>query len=89
MAELKPDAFIVSSIGVINMAKEVAPNIPIHLSTQANVLNVLDAKAYFDMGVNRIIVAREISLSDCKAIKQAVTRFRVRDICAWFNVFCI
>ncbi len=38
MAELKPDAFIVSSIGVINMAKEVAPNIPIHLSTQANVL---------------------------------------------------
>ncbi len=70
MAELKPDAFIVSSIGVINMAKEVAPNIPIHLSTQANVLNVLDAKAYFDMGVNRIIVAREISLSDCKAIKQ-------------------
>jgi putative protease len=70
MAELKPDAFIVSSIGVINMVKEIAPHIPIHLSTQANVLNVMDAKAYFDMGVSRIIVAREISLSDCKAIKK-------------------
>jgi len=48
--------------------------IPNPLSNQANVLNVLDAKAYFDMGVNRIIVAREISLSDCKAIKPGVTR---------------
>jgi len=43
--------------------KQVAPNIPIHLSTQANVLNVLDAKAYFDMGVNRIIVGQGAGLS--------------------------
>ncbi len=70
MAELRPDAFIVSSLGLIDMVREVAPDIPIHLSTQANVLNVLDAKAYFNMGVSRIIVAREISLNDCRAIKE-------------------
>ncbi len=72
MAELKPDAFIVSSAGVVKMAREIAPNIPIHLSTQANVMNVLDAQVYYDMGVERIIVAREISLRDCEAIKREI-----------------
>ncbi len=72
MAELKPDAFIVSSPGVVKMAREIAPNIPIHLSTQANVMNVLDAQVYYDMGVERIIVAREISLRDCEAIKREI-----------------
>ena len=72
MAELNPDAFIVSSVGVIKMAREIAPNIPIHLSTQANVMNVLDAQVYYDMGVERIIVAREISLRDCEAIKREI-----------------
>jgi putative protease len=72
MAELKPDAFIVSSAGVVKMARRVAPNIPVHLSTQANVMNVLDAEVYYDMGVERIIVAREISLKDCEAIKRVI-----------------
>ncbi len=72
MAELKPDALIVSSPGVVQMARKVAPQIPIHLSTQANVMNVLDAQVYYDMGVERIIVAREISLKDCEAIKKSI-----------------
>jgi len=72
MAELKPDALIVSSPGVVAMARKVAPQIPIHLSTQANVMNVLDAQVYYDMGVERIIVAREISLKDCEAIKKVL-----------------
>ena len=72
MAELKPDALIVASPGVVQMARRVAPQIPIHLSTQANVMNVLDAQVYYDMGVERIIVAREISLKDCEAIKRVI-----------------
>jgi len=72
IAELKPDALIVSSPGVVKMARKIAPQIPIHLSTQANVMNVLDAEVYYDMGVERIIVAREISLKDCEAIKKAI-----------------
>ncbi len=72
MAELNPDALIVSSPGIVKMAREIAPHIPIHLSTQANVMNVLDAQVYYDMGVERIIVAREISLKDCEIIKQAI-----------------
>ncbi len=72
IAELKPDALIVSSPGVVAMARKIAPDIPIHLSTQANVMNVLDAQVYYDMGVERIIVAREISLKDCEAIKKVL-----------------
>ena len=72
MAELNPDAFIISSPGVVKMAKAIAPDIPIHLSTQANVMNSYDAQVYYDMGVKRIIAAREISLKDCEAIKKAI-----------------
>ncbi|HIP18784.1 MAG TPA: U32 family peptidase [Sulfurovum sp.] len=72
IAELKPDALIVSSPGVVKLAAEIAPDIPIHLSTQANVMNALDAQVYYDLGVKRIIVAREISLKDCEAIKKVI-----------------
>ncbi|MEJ2469062.1 MAG: U32 family peptidase, partial [Campylobacterales bacterium] len=50
MAELEPDAFIVATPGVLQLAHKLAPQIPLHLSTQANVMNVLDAKVYYDMG---------------------------------------
>ena len=70
MAELKPDAFIVATPGVLKLCHELAPDMPLHLSTQANVMNVLDAQVYHDMGATRIITAREISLKDLVAIKK-------------------
>ncbi|UFS62955.1 U32 family peptidase [Sulfurimonas sp. HSL-3221] len=69
MAALEPDAFIVATPGVLQLAHKLAPQIPLHLSTQANVMNVLDAKVYYEMGARRIIAAREISLKDLKQIK--------------------
>jgi putative protease len=70
MRDLQPDAFIVSTPGVVKLSREVAPDMPIHLSTQANVLNYLDASFYYDQGVSRIITAREISLKDLEEIKK-------------------
>ncbi len=70
MAELKPDAFIVATPGVLKLCHQLAPQIPLHLSTQANVMNVLDAQVYADMGATRIITAREISLKDLVQIKK-------------------
>ena len=70
MAELKPDAFIVATPGVLKLCNQLAPDIPLHLSTQANVMNVLDAQVYVDMGATRIITAREISLKDLVEIKK-------------------
>ena len=70
MADLGPDAFIVATPGVLNLCHELVPHMPLHLSTQANVMNVLDAKIYYDMGATRIITAREISLKDLVEIKK-------------------
>lgn len=70
MAELEPDGFIVAAPGVVRLCREIAPQIDIHLSTQANVLNYLDAQVFWDMGVKRIVVAREISLKDVVEIKK-------------------
>jgi U32 family peptidase len=77
MSELSPDAFIVASAGIVKMANKIAPHIPIHLSTQANVMNALDAQVYYDMGVKRIIAAREISLKDCEAIKSVLPELEI------------
>ena len=72
MADLKPDAFIIAAPGVLKLSKSIAPQIPIHLSTQANVLNVLDAQVFYEMGVKRIVAARELSLKDAIEIKKAL-----------------
>jgi putative protease len=72
MAAMRPDAFIVATPGVVKLARELAPEIPLHLSTQANVLNYLDAQVYWDLGVKRIVAAREIGLKDLALIKQHV-----------------
>ena len=72
MGELKPDAFIVATPGVLKLCHDLVPDMPLHLSTQANVMNVLDAQIYHEMGATRIITAREISLRDLKEIKAAL-----------------
>lgn len=70
MAAHGPDAIIVATPGVLKLCSELVPGMPLHLSTQANVLNVLDAKVYHEMGATRIIAAREISLKDLIEIKK-------------------
>jgi putative protease len=77
MAALKPDAFIVAAPGVVRLCREIAPEIDIHLSTQANVLNYLDAQVFWDMGVKRIVVAREISLKDVIQIKKHLPEMEI------------
>ena len=72
MGELKPDAFIVATPGVLKLCHDLVPHMSLHLSTQANVMNVLDAQVYYDMGATRIITAREISLKDLVEIKKAL-----------------
>ncbi len=56
------DAIIVSDIGAIAEIKEKCPEMEIHLSTQANCMNYKAAEVYYNMGVKRIVLARELSL---------------------------
>lgn len=77
IANMNPDAIIVSTPGVIKLSRQIAPQIPIHLSTQANVLNYLDAEVYYELGVERIIAAREISLKDLIKIKEHLPKLEL------------
>jgi putative protease len=63
---------IMTDPGSIAYAREIAPEIPIHLSTQANTTNLKSAKFWQDTGVKRIIVARELSLKEITEIKENV-----------------
>ena len=63
------DGFIISDIGIFDIIKDSFPEAEIHLSTQANCINSLSAKAYSKMGFNRIILGRETPLSDIKKIR--------------------
>lgn len=64
--EIRPDAIIVSDIGVMALAKQYAPNVDIHISTQANATNYLSVRQYYEMGATRVILARELSLEEIK-----------------------
>ncbi len=70
----KPDALIISDPGVMQMAKQYAPDIPIHVSTQANVTNWQAVKFWADQGVERVILGREVTLEEIKEIHKRVPK---------------
>ena len=72
LSTIKPDALIISDPGVFEMARQFAPNIPIHISTQANVTSWSSAKFWAKMGALRIILARELSLNEIKKMHEKV-----------------
>jgi putative protease len=64
------DAVIVSDPAAVRIAKKVAPNLKIHLSTQANTTNWVSCDFWHDHGVSRIILARELGLNEIEEIRQ-------------------
>ncbi|MBR4270611.1 MAG: U32 family peptidase [Clostridia bacterium] len=69
LAKSGADALIVSDAGVMSLIKQVEPNMAIHLSTQACASNKYSAKFWADAGAKRIILARELSLTEIKEIR--------------------
>lgn len=70
LEEIKVDAIIVSDLAVINMINENNINLEMHLSTQASTLNSYSATFWKNLNVKRIVLAREASKDDIKAIKE-------------------
>ena len=70
LAQLGVDAVIVADLGVMQVVKRVAPDLDIHISTQANITNSETAKFYASLGAKRIILARELSLDEIKNIRK-------------------
>lgn len=72
-AALKPDALIMSDPGLIAMVREKHPEVPIHLSVQANVMNWQGVKFWHEqMGVERVILSRELQVNEIKEIRDRV-----------------
>ncbi len=72
ISEAKADAIIVSDPGIMQMAKELAPDLNIHISTQSSVLNSKTAMFWYKQGATRIILARELSLEEIKSLRQSL-----------------
>ncbi len=70
VVDLKPDALIMSDPGLIMMARENFPDMPIHLSVQANTINYASVKFWEKMGLKRVILSRELSLEEIEEIRQ-------------------
>lgn len=66
------DAVLITDIGLIDLCKEVAPGLSIHLSTQANTLNKYSVKAWQNYGLKRVVLARELSLGEVGEIHSFV-----------------
>lgn len=72
---LKPDGIIVSDIGIMALAKKYAPDVDLHISTQANTTNLTSALAYTElMGATRVVLARELTLDEITEIAKGLNK---------------
>ncbi len=72
LSEYKADGVIVTDIGVLECVKKYAPDLEIHISTQANITNYQTANAFYNMGAKRVVLARELTLEEIKEIRKNI-----------------
>ncbi|MDD6811938.1 MAG: U32 family peptidase [Lachnospiraceae bacterium] len=72
LKEMKPDALIIADPGMFTLAKEICPEIDIHISTQANNTNYMTYLFWYKQGAKRVVSARELSLREIKEIREHI-----------------
>jgi putative protease len=72
IAKIAPDALIIADVGVLSLAKKYAPDIEIHISTQANAVSSAACRAWYELGAKRVVLARELTLEKIKEIRRNV-----------------
>lgn len=72
LRDIGVDAILIADPGIFAMARQLIPEVPIHISTQANVTNWASAKFWHDCGAARVVMAREVSLKDVRKIHDTV-----------------
>ncbi len=91
LEDLQPDALICSDLGVVRLAREHT-GIPIHVSTQASVLNSQHAEIWKEFGAKRIVVGRELTIEEAASIKKTtgleVEMFIHGAMCMAFSGHC-
>lgn len=63
------DAVIATDIGILSLIKKYTPNMEIHISTQAGIVNYVTAQEFYNMGAKRVVLARELSLDEIAEIR--------------------
>ena len=76
LAQMKPDAILVADPGMFSLAQKACPQIPIHISTQANNTNYETFLFWYRMGAERVVCARELSLVEIAQIRQHIPQDR-------------
>ena len=66
------DAVIASDIGVLSLVKKHIPNMEIHISTQAGIVNYQTCLAFYEMGARRVVLAREVPMSEIAEIREKI-----------------
>ncbi|HBQ8495540.1 tRNA 5-hydroxyuridine modification protein YegQ [Klebsiella pneumoniae] len=77
VVEMGPDALIMSDPGLIMLVREHFPEMPIHLSVQANAVNWATVKFWQQMGLTRVILSRELSLDEIEEIRRQVPEMEI------------
>ena len=77
LAALGADAVLVSDLGVLRLCRNVAPELEIHVSTQANTLNAQAALLWRELGAKRVVLARELSLNEISEIHAAAPELEI------------
>lgn len=72
LKEIQPDALIISDPGVFDLAREICPELEIHISTQSNNVNYGTYLFWHRLGAKRVVSARELSLAEIKEIRQNI-----------------
>ncbi|MBR2350526.1 MAG: U32 family peptidase [Clostridia bacterium] len=72
LSEIDIDAMIIADVGVLFLVKELLPKMEIHISTQANAVSAAACLAWYRLGAKRVVLARELTLEEIKAIRAAI-----------------
>ena len=94
-ADAGVDAFIISDMGVLTAAKAAAPQVPIHISVQAGIVNWRAAKTFYELGAKRVVLARELSFEEIAEIRARVPAdleiecFVHGAVCVSFSARCL
>lgn len=67
--QIKVDALLIADLGIFSLAQEYAPDVPIHISTQANNTNWMSVNTWAKLGAERVVLAREMSLAEIREIR--------------------
>ena len=72
LKDIKPDALIISDPGVFDIAREIVPEIDVHISTQANNTNYGTYNFWYRQGARRVVTARELSMDEIADIRKHI-----------------